>query len=302
MPLEEREPDGETVLGLTSSSNGRPRPPRRRPTRIWDVPVEVCSVASLNGHHYPLWATGSTDGTVRVWGRPDGVKVAPLVSSFFADPKCLTTGYPLVMAWDASCMKLQCTGGSASVLTWDVASERVAHTLTMPSEGTSLACAPGALSVCGTRNGQVVLFDWRAGSAPVRVWQEHGASSAILGVGISAGSPDSPLAWTQVMGAASDGRVLFWDLRAPAHSTRSMSIGGAVRSVAVHALRGHLAAGTDKGVSVYSYTGALVSNVRFFDGPVAGQALGPVNRVAFHPFFAEVACGLPTGETVVLSE
>jgi hypothetical protein len=76
------------------------------PYRVWTVPVEVCSLVVMNGHYFPLWTTGSVDGTIRVWGRPSQGEVAPLVSSFIADPKCSPVD-PLVIAYDASSMKLQ---------------------------------------------------------------------------------------------------------------------------------------------------------------------------------------------------
>merc|ERR1712000_655471 len=111
--------------------------------------------------------------------------------------------------------------------------------------------------------------------------------------------------WNVLTAGAADGNVLFWDLRAPSHSSRSLQVslgksGQLARSMATHPFFGELAMATSEGVSVFGSSGKLLSSVKYFDH-AASSAIGGVEQVAFHPFSTSLACGLSNGDVLLLS-
>jgi len=95
---------------------------------------------------------------------------------------------------------------------------------------------------------------------------------------------------------------MFWDLRAPSHSIRSIKTKSSlVHCFSAHGIRGLLACGSDDGVEIYSNAAELVSHVRFFDH-VPGQAFGPVKHLSFHPYTSDLACAMESGEAVILGQ
>lgn len=169
--------------------------------------AEISSCAALNGHHFPLWALGCADGNVRVWGRDD------IVASWMCEEEMTCLSFEATKS-------LLHVGAASSVQVWDCLSEQHVRSFSAIQSVTSIHALPGSsLSVAGNRVGQVMLLDHRSPSlAPVHLWHEQ--KSEVLGSSLSTHQT--------VVAGSSDGSLFFWDLRAPAHSSRStvLDVGG----------------------------------------------------------------------------
>lgn len=269
--------------------------------RRWESEVEVTSVVAINAHYMPLWAGGSPDGTVRVWGRGDA---APLVacwtigSAAAAVDPASGTRQALWLGWDAPAARLYAgSAGSTTVEMWDATQQMHAGSFEVPAQVTSIGVGPASnLCLAGMRTGQVALLDSRT-QAPVQIWNE--LSTQIVGTSMCVGGD---WAWTQMVAGAVDGRVLFWDLRAPAHSSRSLTVplgkSSQARALCAHPLFGEIVCGTSEGVAVFCSKGTPLSSIKFFE---SGQPVGGVEKVCIHPLAPVICAGLQNGEGLVLS-
>ncbi len=184
-------------------------------------------------------------------------------------------------------------GGCSSVQVWDCAREMQIKSHSFYSNVTALFAGSGtSLSVAGTRDGAVSVLDSRQ-ALPVHQWHEQ-KGQEVLGASICG--------LHAVVAGSSDGAVLFWDLRAPSHSSRSVKVAlkpnQLARCMSAHPLFGQIAVGTNEGATVLSgSSGKVLSTIRYYDGGLG--PVGPVEKLAFGSLGTSLALGLANNVLIV---
>jgi eukaryotic-like serine/threonine-protein kinase len=186
----------------------------------WDTTVKLWDVATgreqatLRGHVEPVkyaafsprdpsrLATGSRDGTVKLWSLP--VRQGPLELPCGGELEALT------FAPDGgSALARVAAGSGRGVRAWDLvagkALELPAGLPGMLAKATALALSPGgALLAAGSADGDVVLVDWKTGAERGRARYQRGAVDA-LGF--------SPEGGVLATGSSRERSVRFWAVR-----------------------------------------------------------------------------------------
>ncbi len=249
--------------------------------RRLQLDVDVTSCAALNGHHFPLWALACNDGNVRIWGRNSDIVSAWMCEDQLA---CLSFDAPNALLY---------AGGGSSVQVWDCSQELLVKSYSFFTNVTAVFASSGSsLSAAGTRDGVLAMCDYRQ-PAPIHQWHEQ-KGQEILGTSICGTH--------SVVSGSSDGAVLFWDLRAPSHSLRSVKVplrpNQLARCMSAHPLFGQIAVGTSEGATVLSgASGKTLSSIKYYDCGLG--SVGPVEKLAFGSLGSSLALGLANDVLIV---
>jgi regulator-associated protein of mTOR len=255
--------------------------------------TRLTALSLLNEHDYPLIATGSDDGVVRIWSgiyEPESVKLVTAWRVLLGlAPLTKGTGAGLIVDWQQQNELMIASGNVGSIRIWDVNKELKIQDISTACEAFVTALASdksgGSVIAAGCADGSVRLFDRRTSSkfGPVATFSEH--KGWIVSVSM-------PKSINQIISGSTSGEIKFWD---PAKSSSVRTItahsGTVMTSCTVHDQAPLIATGSqDQRIKVMNFNSEELSLIRYHDG-FLGQRIGPVSSLSFHPFQILLAAG-----------
>eukprot|EP00339_Tiarina_fusa_P008681 CAMPEP_0117002690 /NCGR_PEP_ID=MMETSP0472-20121206/4270_1 /TAXON_ID=693140 ORGANISM="Tiarina fusus, Strain LIS" /NCGR_SAMPLE_ID=MMETSP0472 /ASSEMBLY_ACC=CAM_ASM_000603 /LENGTH=870 /DNA_ID=CAMNT_0004703111 /DNA_START=1121 /DNA_END=3733 /DNA_ORIENTATION=- len=259
--------------------------------------TRISSLCLANTQSQFLVLVGSSNGIIRVWRdvseKPKLVSAWRALSDSSSPTHSRRSG--LIFDWNQANGHLITAGNAPIIRIWDVERELSIQDVPTGTETTcvtSLSHQPGSstnsLLVAGCGDGSLKLFD-------VRMSQKNGVTAVLDGHrGWILGTPTPQGNIHTIASGDTSGEVKFWDCRATKSPRATFSVHrGEMTSFALHDYSDIFCTGTQnqKIRLASSKDGKEINSIRYHDGLILGQRIGPVSCLAFHPYKLLLAAG-----------
>ncbi|XP_074581957.1 regulatory-associated protein of TOR 1-like [Curcuma longa] len=254
----------------------------------------ISKLSLVNELDDSLLLVASSDGNVRFWKNFMERGKQKLVSAFSSLQvhRSAARGTAAVVDWQQQSGYLYSSGGTSSVLLWDLDKEQLVSTI--PSSSDSCISALSASQVQGGQfaagfvDGTIRIYDIRTPEMPVGTAQPHTQKvEKVVGIGFQPG-----LDTTKIVSASLAGDIQFLDVRNQSEPYLTIDAHrGSLAALAIHRHAPIIASGSAKQiVKVFSLKGEQLSIIRYYPTFMA-QRIGSVSCLTFHPYRVLLAIG-----------
>lgn len=259
--------------------------------------TRISCMRLVNTQYQFMVMVGTNDGVIRLWKNvhesPQLVTGFRTLSDSHSPQHKRRSG--LVFDWNQGNGQLMTSGDVPIIRVWDVERELSIQDIPTGTETTcitSLRHQPNSskdsIVVAGCGDGAVRMFDIRCSQKNGVTAVLGGHTGWILNATIPAGNIHT------VASGDTEGDVKFWDIRATNSPRNSWNVHkGEMTSFAVHDYIDVFCTGTqNQKIRIgSSKDGKELNSIRYHDGLILGQRIGPVCSLAFHPYKEILAAG-----------
>lgn len=254
--------------------------------------TRITALSLLNEQYDALLATGSNEGTIRIWKDFTGDTSPKLVTAWRAinDLFPTTRGSGLVFDWNNNDGLLSVSGDINVIRLWDVERELCTMDIQTACDSCVTCISSDRMSshslLTGFGNGKFRTFDTRAPNrlAPAGIVFPEFDTWVVNAQTLSSEH--------QVVAGSTSGLIKIFDLRQTGCAlVQSFDRKEKISSLVAHQYAPVIATGSvSQRITFFNFKGEELSQVKYHEG-FLGQRIGPISCLAFHPYLLFLAAG-----------